>query len=85
LLPCSNGRFVKFALVNGTLQFLPGAPGAVAAACACGPERNNYGRGHPQRGAVQVVIKLKMAARCIPRSTHQLTQTASEVAVLMQT
>jgi hypothetical protein len=57
LLPCSDGRFVKFSLADGQLEFLPGAPDAVAAGCLCDPERNNYGRGHRRDGAVQMVIK----------------------------
>lgn len=57
LLPCSDGRFVKFALVDGKLQFPPGAPDAVAAGCICDPGRNNHGRGHRQGGTVHVVIK----------------------------
>ncbi|MGH3710537.1 MAG: hypothetical protein ACRDRQ_21075 [Pseudonocardiaceae bacterium] len=57
LLPCSDGRFVKFTLVDGQLQYLPGAPDAVAAGCLCDPGRNNNGRGHRRDGAVQMVIK----------------------------
>lgn len=57
LLPFSDGKFVKFALADGALRFLPGAPDAVAAGCICDPERNNHGRGHQRGGSVQMVIK----------------------------
>jgi hypothetical protein len=57
LLPCSDGTFVKFALADGKLQYLPGAPDAVAAGCLCDPGRNNFGRGHRKGSAVQMVIK----------------------------
>ncbi|MGH3754113.1 MAG: hypothetical protein ACRDRP_15735 [Pseudonocardiaceae bacterium] len=57
LLPFSDGKFVRFALADGRLQFLPGAPDAVAAGCICDPGRNNHGRGHRQGSAVQMVIK----------------------------
>ncbi len=57
LVPMSDGKFVKFALADGTLQFLPGSPDAVTAGCICDPGRNNYGRGYLRDDGVQMVIK----------------------------
>lgn len=46
LLPFSEGTYVRFALADGAVRFLPGAPDAVAAGCICDPGHNNYGRDH---------------------------------------
>ncbi|MGH4011160.1 MAG: hypothetical protein ACRDTH_23870 [Pseudonocardiaceae bacterium] len=56
LLPFSDGTFIKFLLIAG-IPMLPGAPEAVAAGCACDPDRNNYGRGYKRGDDVQLVVK----------------------------
>jgi hypothetical protein len=57
ILPSSDGKFVKLALVDGALQYPPGSPQAVEAGCLCDPERNNYGRGRWGGDAVRMIIK----------------------------
>ncbi len=57
LLPSSDGKFVKLALLDGAVRYLPGSPQAVEAGCLCDPERNNHGRGHWGGDAVRMIIK----------------------------
>lgn len=57
LLPSSDGKFVKLALLDGAVRYLPGSPQAVEAGCLCDPERNNHGRGHWGGDKVQMIIK----------------------------